>query len=84
MRDVFDDVVCGIDGSAQAFEALRQVECLRPDTGELHLTSVAEVSMAVHGGFAARASTTVRDGRGERARPRRRALGGSRLEVGRG
>lgn len=53
MRDVFDNVVCGIDGSAQAFEALRQVECLRPDTGELHLTTVAELSLAVHGGFAA-------------------------------
>ena len=53
MRDVFDDVVCGIDGSAQAFEALRQVERLRPPTGELHLTTVAELSLAVHGGFAA-------------------------------
>ena len=53
MRDVFDNVVCAIDGSAQAFEALRQVECLRPSTGELHLTTVAELSLAVHGGFAA-------------------------------
>lgn len=53
MRDVFDNVVCGIDGSPQAFEALRQVECLRLDAGELHLTTVAELSLAVHGGFAA-------------------------------
>lgn len=53
MRDVLDNVVCGIDGSPQAFEALRQVERLRPATGELHLTTVAELSLAVHGGFAA-------------------------------
>jgi hypothetical protein len=53
MRDVFDNVVCGIDGSAQAFEALRQVERLRPNTGELHLTTATELSLAVHGGFAA-------------------------------
>ena len=53
MRDVFDSVVCGIDGSPQAFEALRQVERLRPPTGSLHLTTVAELSLAVHGGFAA-------------------------------
>ena len=53
MPDVFDNVVCGIDGSTQAFEALRQVERLRPDTGELHLTTVAELSLAVHGGYAA-------------------------------
>lgn len=53
MRDVFDVVVCGIDGSDQSFEALRQAERLRPPTGEIHLTAVAELSFAVHGGFAA-------------------------------
>jgi len=32
---------------------LRQVERLRPETGELHLVAVVELSLAVHGGFAA-------------------------------
>ena len=53
MSDVFDNVVCGIDASPQSLEALRQVEHLRPSTGELHLAAVAELSLAVHGGFAA-------------------------------
>jgi len=53
MPDVFERIVCGIDGSPESFEALRQVERLRPGTGELHLTTVAELSLVVHGGFAA-------------------------------
>jgi nucleotide-binding universal stress UspA family protein len=53
MPDVFERVVCGIDGSPQSFEALRQVERLRPPSGELYLATVAELSLAVHGGFAA-------------------------------
>lgn len=52
MPDVFERVVCGIDGSPQSFEALRQVERLRAN-GKLHLVTVAELSLAVHGGFAA-------------------------------
>lgn len=51
--DIFARVLCGIDGSPQSLEALRQVERLRPPTGELHLATVAELSLAVHGGFAA-------------------------------
>ena len=47
VADVFERVVCGIDGSPQSLEALRQVERLRPPTGELHLVSVAELSLAV-------------------------------------
>jgi nucleotide-binding universal stress UspA family protein len=50
---VFDRVLCGIDGSPQALEALRQVECLRPAGGSLHLLTVEELRLAVHGGFAA-------------------------------
>ena len=50
---VFDRVVCGIDESPQSFEALQQVERLRPADGSLHLLSVAELRLAVHGGFAA-------------------------------
>lgn len=51
--DVFERVVCGIDGSPESIEALRQVERLRRETGSLHLLAVAELSLAVHGGFAA-------------------------------
>jgi nucleotide-binding universal stress UspA family protein len=50
---VFERVVCGIDGSPESLEALRQAERLRPETGELHLVAVAELRRAVHGGFAA-------------------------------
>lgn len=53
MREVFERVVCGIDGSPQSFEALRQVERLRLANSKLHLVTVAELSLAVHGGFAA-------------------------------
>lgn len=53
MSDVVARVVCGIDGSPQSLEALRQVERLRPENGELHLAAVAELTLAVHGGFAA-------------------------------
>jgi nucleotide-binding universal stress UspA family protein len=53
LPDVFERVVCGIDGSPESLEALRQVERLRPETGELHLVAVAELRLAVHGGFAA-------------------------------
>jgi nucleotide-binding universal stress UspA family protein len=51
--NVFERVVCGIDGSPESLEALRQVERLRPAGGSLHLATVAELSLAVHGGFAA-------------------------------
>ncbi len=53
MPDVFQRVVCGIDTSPESLEALRQVERLRRDTGEVHLVAVAELNLAVHGGFAA-------------------------------
>lgn len=53
MADVLARIVCGIDGSAQSFESLRQVELLRLRDAELHLVTVAELTLAVHGGFAA-------------------------------
>ena len=53
MPDTFQRVVCGIDTSPESLEALRQVERLRPETGEVHLVAVAELSLAVHSGFAA-------------------------------
>jgi nucleotide-binding universal stress UspA family protein len=53
--DLFERVVCGIDGSPESLEALRQVERLRPDEGALHLVTAAELSLAVHAGFGATA-----------------------------
>ncbi len=53
MADAFERIVCGIDGSAQSLEALRQIKLLRPRDAELHLVTVAELSLAVHGGFSA-------------------------------
>lgn len=53
VNNVFERVLCGIDESPQSLEALRQVERLRTRTGSLHLVAVAELSLAVHGGFAA-------------------------------
>jgi nucleotide-binding universal stress UspA family protein len=50
---IFERVVCGIDGSEEALESLTQVERLRPASGSLHLVSVAELNLAVHGGLAA-------------------------------
>ncbi len=49
----FGRVVCGVDESPESLEALRQVERLRPSDGSLHLVTVAELSLAVHGGWAA-------------------------------
>lgn len=51
--DVFERVVCGIDGTPESLEALRQADKLRPSSGRLHLLAVAELRRAVHGGFAA-------------------------------
>jgi nucleotide-binding universal stress UspA family protein len=50
---VFDRILCGIDESPQALEALGQAGRLRAPGGALHLLAVAEESLAVHGGWAA-------------------------------
>ena len=52
-KGVFERVVCGIDDSLEALEALRQADRLRPAGGMLHLVAVVELGLAVHGGFAA-------------------------------
>ena len=50
--EIFDRVVCGVDGSVQALEAARQAARLRSPKGTLRLAAVTEVNTAVHAGFA--------------------------------
>ncbi|HEX2432308.1 MAG TPA: universal stress protein [Gaiellaceae bacterium] len=50
--EVFDRIVCGIDGTPEALEAARQAECLRSPEGRLRLAAVTEVGTAVHAGWA--------------------------------
>jgi nucleotide-binding universal stress UspA family protein len=50
---LFEQIVCGIDETPQSLEALAQAERLRTDGGKLHLVTVADVSIAVHAGWAA-------------------------------
>jgi len=50
---VFDRILCGIDGSPEALEALRQARQMVSPDGTVDLLAVAETSIAVHGGFAA-------------------------------
>ena len=49
---IFDRIVCGIDGSQESIEAARQAERLRSPEGTLRLAAVTEVKTAVHAGFA--------------------------------
>jgi hypothetical protein len=84
VADVFERVACGIDGSQQSVEALRQVERLRPPNGELHLVSVAELSLAVHGGFAAPALYDRLLTDAESPGPSRRAPRGHEIAAHRG
>lgn len=53
VSSVFDRILCGIDGSPEALEALRQAGQFVSPGGTVHLLAVAEASVAVHGGFAA-------------------------------
>lgn len=41
---MFERVVCGIDGSPESLEAIRQAERLRPETGELHLGALVQAA----------------------------------------
>jgi nucleotide-binding universal stress UspA family protein len=50
---VFDRILCGIDGSPEALEALREAGQFLSPAGTIHLLAAAETSIAVHGGFAA-------------------------------
>jgi nucleotide-binding universal stress UspA family protein len=51
-RDIFDRVVCGVDGTPESLEAARQAERLRSPDGTLRLVAVTETKTAVHAGFA--------------------------------
>jgi len=46
-------IVCGVDGSAAALEAVRQAQRLAPAGAEVTLVSVSESHLAVHTGMAA-------------------------------
>jgi nucleotide-binding universal stress UspA family protein len=50
---LFEQIICGIDETPQSLEALAQAERLRVPGGKLHLVTVADVSVAVHAGWAA-------------------------------
>lgn len=50
--EVFDRIVCGVDGTAESFEAARQAERLRVPEGTLRLATVVEINTAVHAGWA--------------------------------
>lgn len=50
--DVFDRIVCGVDGSPEALETARQAARMRAPDGVLRLVAVAEVDTAVHAGYA--------------------------------
>jgi nucleotide-binding universal stress UspA family protein len=49
---VFDRILCGVDGTPESLEAVRQAERLRSADGTLELAAVMEVNTAVHAGFA--------------------------------
>jgi nucleotide-binding universal stress UspA family protein len=50
--NIFDRIVCGVDGSPESLEAARQAERLRSPDGTLRVAAVTEVKTAVHAGFA--------------------------------
>jgi nucleotide-binding universal stress UspA family protein len=50
---IFERIVCGIDETPQSLEALAQAERLLAPGGRLDLVTVADVSVAVHAGWAA-------------------------------
>jgi nucleotide-binding universal stress UspA family protein len=50
---LFERTVCGIDETPESLQALAQAERLQASGGRLHLVTVADVSIAVHAGWAA-------------------------------
>lgn len=50
--ELFDRIVCGVDGTPESLEAARQAERLRSPEGTLRLAAVAELKTAVHAGWA--------------------------------
>jgi len=57
---VFDRIVCGIDGSRESLEGLRQAIALRAPESRIVALTVCELSLASHAGFqAARAAAQL-------------------------
>ena len=50
--ELFDRIVCGVDGTPESLEAARQAERLRSPDGMLEVAAVADVDVAVHAGWA--------------------------------
>jgi nucleotide-binding universal stress UspA family protein len=52
---IFDRIVCGVDGSPESAEAVRQANVLLARGGRMMLVGVANVAASVHAGFQATA-----------------------------
>ena len=52
-RDVFSRVLCGIDGTPESLEALRQADGLRDPSGQLTVVTALELASAAQAGWAA-------------------------------
>lgn len=52
-HEVFERIVCGVDGSPAGDEGLRQAIALRPPEGELAVVVVVDLAVAVQSGFQA-------------------------------
>lgn len=50
---IFERIVCGVDGSPESAEAVRQADLLMAPGGQLLLVGAADVGVAVHAGFQA-------------------------------
>ena len=50
---IFERIVCGVDGSPESAEAVRQADLLMAPGGHMLLVGVADVAVAVHAGFQA-------------------------------
>ena len=50
--EIFDRILCGVDGTPESIEAARQADRLRSLDGALEVAAVADVDSAVHAGWA--------------------------------
>jgi nucleotide-binding universal stress UspA family protein len=76
-RDLFENIVCGVDGSAEGFVALGQARQLLAPGGRLVAVTACEDALAVHAGLnAARVAADLRaEARTTSARAARRMAG---------
>ena len=56
---IFERIVCGVDGSPESAEAVRQADLLMAPGGHLLLVGAADVAVAVHAGFQAPAIADI-------------------------